>query len=153
MAISEIYRPPLWGISLGTSPLAPTAPHESSQQPTESIETESIIIKLLWDLRQQGVLLTHPEEIYDYLLRFPDLIGVIYEVVLMACTYLQDAQLSLEVYRDPEIDDEHLVLYARWRVYDERTMDQIRSVRDRYRPLLAGKSGWLILTTDFQQPV
>lgn len=105
------------------------------------------------NVEKQGVLITHPEEIYDYILRFPDLIGVIDKVVLIARTYLQDAQLCLEVYHDPESNDEHLVLYARWRVYDEQTMDRIRFVRDQYRHLLAGKSGWLILTTDFRQPV
>lgn len=105
------------------------------------------------NLHQQRVLLTNPEEIYDYLLRFPDLIGVIDKVVLIARTYLQDAQHSLEVYHDTESDDEHLVLYARCRAYDEQTVDRIRSVRGRYGPLLVGKSGWLIFTIDFQPPV
>ena len=74
------------------------------------------------------------------------------QAVFIAQDHLREAQLQLEVYRDPEGEDEHLVLYARFPVYDETVMERIRSARRQYRHLLLGKSGWFILTTDFQQP-
>jgi len=100
----------------------------------------------------QGVRVRQQGEVYGYLLRFPDIIEAVKQAVLIAKDRLQEAQLQLEVYRDPEGEDEHLVLYARFPVYDETVMERIRFARRQYRHLLRGKSGWLILTTDFHQP-
>lgn len=55
--------------------------------------------------------------------------------------YLLEAQLWLEVYQDSEIEDEHLVIYARFKKYDKSTLEKIELVRKEYRPFLIGKSG------------
>lgn len=65
--------------------------------------------------------------------------------------FLRDAQFTLEVYEDPEIDDKHLVLYVRFKNYDRDVMESIRNVRKKCREMLVGKSGWLHVTTDFQR--
>jgi len=59
------------------------------------------------------VIVTNPEEVCDYLSRYPDII----ELVMLACEetrsrFLLSTQLSLELYRDPEIDDQYLTLYV-----------------------------------------
>jgi hypothetical protein len=75
------------------------------------------------------------------------------QAVFAARNHLKEARLQLEVYRDPESEDEHLVLYARFPAYDETVMRKIGAARRQYRHLLRGKSGWFILTTDFQKPM
>lgn len=120
--------------------------------PAEDVTTSLTrqINDLLWRLRQQGVRLNRPEEIQEYLLLFPDTIEALEETVKCASKVLVEAQLGLEVYRDPEIQDQHLVLYARLKTYPENVMEQIRIAREKSRGYLLGKKGWLHLTTDFR---
>jgi hypothetical protein len=56
------------------------------------------------------------------------------------------------VYRDPEIDDEYLALYVRLSRYDDTVMERIAAAEAEYLDRLAGKSGWIQLTTDFRTP-
>jgi len=98
------------------------------------------------------VRIPDPAEVVEYLVRFPELISVVDAVVRLAAKMLPEAQLTLQVYHNPEIDDQYLVLYARFASYDETTIERIRAVRDKYRPLFKNTSCWLLLTTDFRPP-
>lgn len=100
-------------------------------------------------LRRRGICFGKIEEIREYMLQFPDMIEVALVATQVARKYLSEAQLTLEVYRDPEIEDRHLVLYVRLEQYDQSVMERIREVRKEYRRYLFGKKGWLHLTTDF----
>lgn len=106
----------------------------------------------LSDWQRNRVKIPDLSEVSDYLVRFPRLIPVVNKVVRLAAKMLPEAQLSLEVYRDPEIDDRYLVLYARFSSYDERTWRRIEHVTNEYTPLLRNTPGWLVLTTDFRPP-
>lgn len=89
----------------------------------------------------------------EYLLRYSDITNLIPRVCRTAKKHLgKDTQLSLEVYRDQEIEDEYLALYVRQESYDERLMDKIEEVCVEYEDLLSGKLGWLVVTTDFRPP-
>ena len=92
------------------------------------------------------------EKVSDYLLRFPDMLETVNQVVRTVREHLPEAQLELVVYHDPEIEDEHLVLYARFPRYTPAVMERIRAARRAYSPYIRGKSGWILLTTDFRQP-
>jgi len=92
------------------------------------------------------------EKVSGYLLRFPDMLEAVHQVVRIAREHLPEAQLELVVHRDPEIEDEHLVLYARFPQYDPAVMERIRAARRAYSPYIRGKSGWILLTTDFRRP-
>ncbi|GIV21494.1 MAG: hypothetical protein KatS3mg023_3245 [Armatimonadota bacterium] len=124
-------------------------------EPIRSTEFSSLLVdieRLLNELQQSGIRLRKHDELRDYLLRFPAMLDVVDRVVQVAGEHIPEAELWLEVYHDPESEDKHLVIYARFHEYDEATMERIRSTRRAYRPFLAGKSGWLILTTDFGKP-
>ena len=60
------------------------------------------------------------------------------------------AQLALELYRDPEIADQHLTLYVRQHRYDETTLDSIHEVYAPFADAIGRTSGWIIATTDFR---
>jgi hypothetical protein len=61
-------------------------------------------------------------------------------------------ELSLEHYREPEIDDEYLTLYVRQDQYDISIMDRIDSVREALAEDLERVAGLLLITTDFAPP-
>jgi len=89
--------------------------------------------------------------VLDYLLRFPDMRETVNQVVRLAREHLPGAQLELGVYTDPEIDDSYLVLYARFPEYTPEVMERIRVARRACLPYIRGRSGWILLTTDFRQ--
>jgi hypothetical protein len=60
------------------------------------------------------------------------------------------AELTLKVYRDPEIEDEYLALVVRLPVYAPDTLVRIRSVSDTQDERIGEASGWLLVTTDFR---
>lgn len=90
-------------------------------------------------------------EVSEYLLRFPDMRETVNRVIRVAREHLPEAQLELVVSTDPESDDSYLVLYARFPEYTPDVMERIRAARRAYLPYLRGKSGWILLTTDFRQ--
>ncbi|HKV40380.1 MAG TPA: hypothetical protein VJX67_14300 [Blastocatellia bacterium] len=60
--------------------------------------------------------------------------------------------LSLDLYHDPEIDDQYLVIYVRQPHYEPDILDQIDLVSEVFSEDLAALSGWLLVTTDFRPP-
>ena len=107
----------------------------------------------LSSLGSPDVVLPEREAVREYFLRHPDMSGP----VKHACTLSRERlgagpQLSLEVYRDPEIEDEYLALFVRQEEYDEQVLDIIESISEQHREELAETSGWLLVTTDFCPP-
>lgn len=99
------------------------------------------------------VLFPDPEGVREYLTRFPDVI----EVLRLACEGTAKrlgggAELSLELYRDPEVEDEYLTLQVRQEEYDEDIVDKIDELWAEYAEALSRASGWLSVSTDFQPP-
>ncbi len=123
--------------------------HQKVEQ-TSSLVAE--IESLLSQLQELGVGLGAQEEIREYLLKFPDLIEVIPLAINAARVHLPEAQLFLEVYKDPEIEDQYLMLYVRVQNYDESVIERIEAAESDYIDLLIGKEGWLQMSTDFRQP-
>jgi hypothetical protein len=102
-------------------------------------------------LHIQGTGMPEPASIRDYLTEHPDMV----EPVLALCCYARlrfplGATLTLVVYRDPEVTDEYLTVYVRLPDYSSFQFEQIKEVERECEPLLEEKSGWLVLTTDFQ---
>ncbi len=116
-----------------------------------SSDIEGAIEETLQALSAQGVRLPNRAEVAEHLKQCPDLITVLEPVIATAQSELPDAQLSLEVYHDPEIEDEHLVLYARFSEYDwNSVMERVHNAGVRCAEMLNGQKGWLLLTTDFK---
>lgn len=108
---------------------------------------------LLDVLKAMHVIIPKTSEVSEYLLAHLDLSCMI----PMICSRLikafsEDAKLSLEIYRDPEIHDEYLTLYIRKNEYEEMILDRIDEVMSEFEPALASASGWLLVTTDFCLP-
>src|SRR2546430_14209428 len=115
--------------------------------------TSQIEPLLIW-LLEQGVLIPQPLRVRNYLFRYFDLTRILRPV----CKVIMDRismniQLTLELYCDPEIKDEYLVLYLRQNGYSEYILKFIEELRSEYEIDLADSSGWFLVTTDFQPPV
>jgi hypothetical protein len=99
-----------------------------------------------------SVVVPNPEDVASYLSLYPHLAAVLPEV----CDDVRAAmgggvELSLEVYRDPEIDHSFLALFVRQEHYDGSIMDRIEAARAPLEDRLAG-DGCLLVTTDFCRP-
>ena len=120
---------------------------DKSSDITTAIET------LLNLLVSKKILIPEPAEARRYLMVYTDMI----HIILPICSKINEklntsAQVSLEVYKDPEIKDEYLVIYVRQTVYDDKIMNIIDEISEECDRLLHNKSGWLIITTDFKPP-
>jgi len=102
-------------------------------------------------LVKEGVRLRDMGRIQDYIIEFPDLIKVIPQAVRAAKKHLPEAQLILDVYRDPEIEDRYLIIYAKLPSYDERVVKRIEAAKAEFLNLLADAKGRLQLTTPLRQ--
>jgi hypothetical protein len=98
------------------------------------------------------VRLENPHSIREYLLRFTELLDVIPKAVDAAKKHFPEAQLVMDVYRDPEIDDNYLVLYIRLKHYDDSFIERLEEAEAEFLNQLVSKRGWIQLTTDFREP-
>jgi hypothetical protein len=119
----------------------------------EFIMSENLTENLLVQENKYIIIIPKLEEVRSYLTYYPDII----ELVKFACNETRKrfelpTQLSLEVYHDPEIDDEYLTLYVRQEKYDDDIMDIITDIRSIYGNELCDKSGDFHITTDFNYP-
>ena len=63
-----------------------------------------------------------------------------------------DAEISVEVFSEPDEDDEYLTLYVRQEEYQDDILDRIDAVRMQLRRSPTANIGRILLTTDFQPP-
>ncbi len=100
-----------------------------------------------------GIRIPNPDEVQHYFVLHPDMIDSVRAMCKAAIEEFGDKdELSLEVFRDPESDDKYLTLYIRQHVYDEDILDRIERVSERFDEDATERSGWFLMTTDFQSP-
>jgi len=120
---------------------------------SEEVGLTTRVEGVLHTLLEQGVRLSSPASIRRYLLEHPDMIDLLAVVGKAASDRFRGrAQLCLDLYQDPEVDDTHLTLYVRQEPYDPDILDQIEDVSRLFDAELATLSGWLLITTDFDAP-
>src|SRR5438552_3021863 len=113
----------------------------------------SLIDDVFHELDARAVLIPHQGQVRDYLNKHPGIGDILGPISTRARQEFGDkTELALEVYGDPEIDDQYLTMYVRPQTYDCHIMKRIEGIRDQFREFLADCSGWLLLTTDFLPP-
>lgn len=102
-------------------------------------------------LADQGIVVPCPAAVRTYLASHRALAKIMPKVCEQARReFGQEAELSLSVRRDPEIDDRYLRLCIRLPAYDDRTIARMDTVTDVFDDELCRASGCLLLTTDFR---
>ena len=105
---------------------------------------------LLDQIKEQSVKLKEIDQIRNYLLRFPGLLDIIPKAIHSAKERFPEGQLTLNIYQDPEIEDQYLVLYVRLAHYDETTLDRLQKAEAAFLDALSDREGWIQLTIDFR---
>ncbi len=124
-------------------------PFSNAESQSTSIEKE--IERVLLDLKSQ-VRLQHIDRIRAYLAQYPELLDVLPRAVDAARSHFPQAQLILDIYQDPEIEDHYLVIYVRLHEYNDEILEQMERAEQEFMRELASKEGWIQLTTDFRVP-
>lgn len=105
------------------------------------------------EIARAGVLVREPHQILPYLAAHPDTSSLLASLCGTAREKLpNDAQLSLEFYRDRESDDAYPTLYVRQEEYSPDILDRLDAISAEFETRLADSSGWALLTTDFHSP-
>ncbi|MEW6212217.1 MAG: hypothetical protein AB1631_28065 [Acidobacteriota bacterium] len=109
--------------------------------------------ELLIPLESEDILIPEPKEIKRYLSDHADIGGLLPPICETARKkFGGNPQLSLEIYRDPEFDEEPLLLLVRQSPYDDGILETIDSISDEYANELDQASGLFRVTTDFRLP-
>jgi len=108
---------------------------------------------VLQQLNAQGILLPKRDELETYLDRHAELASLLDDMCKQArAAFGRTAELSLEVYNDPEIVDRYLTLYVRQDSYPSDIIDRIDAVCAGFHRSLESASGYFLVTTDFRRP-
>jgi hypothetical protein len=109
---------------------------------------------VLTNLREKGVLVPDAAGVGDYLADHPNIEHLLISVCDSAIKeFGVDAQLSIEVYEDPEIPDNYLMLYVRQEKYQKNIMKRIKAVWSAYKNSPDRELGRLFVSTDFRPPI
>ncbi|MBI2864726.1 MAG: hypothetical protein HYX94_09225 [Chloroflexi bacterium] len=108
---------------------------------------------VLKSLKPKGILVPDLPEVTNYLLVHSDLVDLLPCVSAYARKLLgADTQLSLEIYRDPEIEDEYLTFCVRQDHYQGNILELIDRVYAACGNEFGRISGGFLMTTDSQAP-
>ncbi len=111
------------------------------------------LVDVFQHLAGHRVILPNAQEVEDYLAVHSQMALIIPSI----CADVRQAlghvvELSLEVYKDPEIDDRYLNLYVRKEKYEPDILDRLAAISDRFNATLAEIPGYFLLATDFSPP-
>ena len=119
----------------------------------QTANTDSITVdieSLLGRLQEQRVELIDTNAIREYMRDHSDMVSEVDIVAaLVRSRFGKNAQLLLDVYSDPEIDDQYLQLRVRAIDYNSEFMNLIDVVDSLTGPILHHGTGRILLTTDF----
>jgi len=106
-------------------------------------------MKIDEELDKLGLSIPNQSLVIDYLVRHLDMMDILATIARKVHQRFDaSSQFSLEIVSDSDAD-EYMAVYVRQPAYDDSVMERIREIRREYSPLLANKSGWFLLTTDY----
>lgn len=105
------------------------------------------------ELGNHRVICPRWDEVAEYLLHHADLAPMLPAICEAARKeFGPEAELELEVYKDPEIDDRYLSLCVRLGRYEPNFMDRIEAVSEQFNAELEQVSDYFLIVTDFRKP-
>jgi hypothetical protein len=118
-----------------------------------SVNTSTIEGTLLLLKNYLGFVFPDPAPIISYIAQHRNL----FDVVLLACVlteekFSQTSQISLELYSDPEVEDQYLTIYVRQNAYEPDILQKIDAISEEFTKVMDIDQGYLLVTTDFQPP-
>jgi len=121
--------------------------------PTKSHSLYFQIKNLFLEFKLVCIRVPDVAEVTNYLVTHSDMTELVEKMCFsVSSKFCKDSELTLEVYHDPEFEDDHLVLYIRKENYEDDIINKINDIEFTFLKLLAKVSGRLSITTDFQSP-
>lgn len=118
---------------------------DRSQGITSSVEAT------MYQLIDNGVIIQSAYDVRSYLSENPDIIdALLFANSLAVETFGPNAERSLKI--NAEEGRAFLILDIRQTIYDDKFCENLTSIQQLYSPLLENTSGWLLVTSDFQEP-
>ena len=112
---------------------------------------DSKIETLLEELKPLGVLIPEPDQVKSYLSQYPSLAEKLPDICAKVKTIPQNpAELSLEVKKRIESQEEVFTLYVRPSQYDDQLFNKLLDAMDEFGEWLSTQEGWIYVTTDFK---
>lgn len=89
-------------------------------------------------------------DVHDYLINNQDIVGILPDICnKVVGVFGNDSSFWLELYKDPEINDEYLTLFISQNLYSHSQADEIiDGIYDQFRNDLADTAGWILITED-----
>lgn len=122
-------------------------------QRTVDQDSARIVAEALERLEPFGVLLSDRQAVEAYLAANVDLAPILEGLCASARNaFGPRVELSLELYKDREQDDEYPTLYVRKDEYEPGILEQLESIMSPFHDQLAQSSGNILVTTDYRRP-
>lgn len=107
--------------------------------------------KIIEEIESMDIAICDYVPIHDYLTEHHDIALLLSDVCKIAGKHIdKETQLAIDVYSDPDGGEGHLSLYIRPKKYSPDIFNIIDRIEQEYIDQLVGKSGWIIVTTDFR---
>jgi hypothetical protein len=104
------------------------------------------------ELRKMGVSIPQPREISAYRAAHPDLAPLLPKIArALRKAFGPSLPISLELYKDPEIDDRYLSFFVRPVGSVSAFIDELDEISRRFDPALAKVSGHFLLMPDLRK--
>jgi predicted RNase H-like HicB family nuclease len=111
------------------------------------------LVDFFQHLAEHRVLLPNAQEVENYLAVHSEMAPILPMICAdVRQTLGPDVELSLELYKDPEIDDRYLTLYVRKEKYESDILIHLETISARFNAKLEEISGYFLLATDFSRP-
>ena len=97
------------------------------------------------------VCIRNADDVEGYVAEHPTLRSLLPRICEQArVEFGRDTELTLELYRDPEIDDRYLTLLVRQPQYDANIVERLDQLAAQFADELDRCTGDLLVTTDFR---
>ncbi|SRR6266536_4406943 len=99
-----------------------------------------------------GVVCPLPDRVAEYLRAHPDATDIVTGMAgeLVREFQGEHAEIELDLYEDPEIDDQYLAFTVRKPTYEDKFVDRLLSVMAKFHEERGSASGWVMVSTDFR---
>ena len=117
----------------------------------ERIAVDSVARATANSIGSTGVCVPDVQSVTSYISAHPDT-GPLLEHLAskLRASFGNNADVTLEVYCDPEIDDRYLTFYVRKPDLSPSDMELIDHISEEFSPGLATASGWVVVMPDFR---
>ena len=117
---------------------------------TQGLNGRSVVADSEW-IVGSDVDIPNPPDVDGYLVEHPALRSLLPQICeRVRAEFGRDAELTVELYRDREIDDRYLTLFVRQAQYDANIIERLDQLTELFAGELDRCTGDILLTTDFR---